>query len=108
MNEFRITGQLEKTETFVTKAGKNIITIVLAIDGKWPQYVPIKLFGGLADKYGHLAPGIEITVQGKLGGREWNGKFYAENTANDVEVHHDASATVAKALPRDESDDVPF
>jgi hypothetical protein len=105
MNEFNIEGTINRFETFTTKNGKEIITMILSVEGKWEQLVPIKLFGALADSWKNRGRGHVVLVTGKLGGRDWNGKVYGENVAMDVKLIEAAKAT---AIPVGADDNIPF
>ena len=56
MGEFTFQGQgtLQRIDTFTSKAGKTILTLICETQGQYPQLVPIKVFGRLAE--GELAP----------------------------------------------------
>lgn len=85
-NTFTIRGTFERTDTFVTKAGKDIITLILGTDGQYPQLVPIKCFGRLVENAKACKPGNMVEVTGRLGGRDWQGKVYGEAVAETIEV----------------------
>jgi single-stranded DNA-binding protein len=85
-------GRLDRIDTFTTKAGKDIITLVLQVEGTYPQLVPIKFFGRLADEAGALTKGDVVEVTGHLGGRDWNGKVYGDIIGETLEVVEEASA----------------
>jgi len=48
--------------------------------------VPIKVFGRLAEQASAWKPGSVLSVSGRLGGRDWQGKVYGDIVANTVEV----------------------
>jgi len=52
MGEFTFQGQgtLQRIDTFVSKAGKTILTLICETQGQYPQLVPIKVFGRLAEQ----------------------------------------------------------
>jgi single-stranded DNA-binding protein len=110
---FRFEGQgtLVKIDIFTTKAGKDIQTLILRVGGEYPQLVPVKVLGRLAEEVGDWKPGNVLHVKGRLGGRDWNGKVYGDNVASSVRV---LSAGSAKAESQqanliDNSDDnIPF
>jgi hypothetical protein len=84
---FQGTGTLKRVDLFESKGGKAIKTLILDIpaEGKqWPQTIPIKLWGRDAEK--EYKPGDIITVSGRLGGRESNGRCWGDSTAMKVEV----------------------
>ena len=110
---FQGQGTLKRIDTFVSKAGKSILTLVFETQGQYPQLIPIKVFGRLAEQASAWKPGSVLAVSGRLGGRDWNGKVYGDNVATNIEVieggdesgdaappHHDA--------PPPSDDDVPF
>jgi single-stranded DNA-binding protein len=114
-DEFTFQGQgtLKRVDTFVSKAGKSIITLVFETQGQYPQLVPIKIFGRLAEQAGDWKPGMILAVSGRLGGRDWNGKVYGDNVANTVEIVGGAGGRDDDGLPEHDApplgdDDVPF
>jgi single-stranded DNA-binding protein len=114
-DEFTFQGQgtLQRIDTFVSKAGKSILTLVFETQGQYPQLVPIKVFGRLAERAAEWKPGMVLAVSGRLGGRDWNGKVYGDNVANSVEVVGGAEAKDAGSPPGSDApppgdDDVPF
>ena len=104
---FSGSGTFRRTETFVGKSGKPMYTAIVEIKGQYPQSIPIKAFGRLADRLSELRPGDIIEVTGRLGGRDWNGKVYGDIVAETIEV-------IAAGHPTDDTppppadDDVPF
>jgi single-stranded DNA-binding protein len=109
---FQGRGTLKRVDTFVSKAGKSIITLIFETQGQYPQLVPIKVFGRLAEQADNWKPGSVLAVSGRLGGRDWNGKVYGDNVANSVEVVSGAGDK-GDAPPDDDApplgdDDVPF
>jgi single-stranded DNA-binding protein len=84
--EFSGSGRLGRIDTFTTKAGKDIVTLVLQVEGTYPQLVPIKTFGRLADEAAALTVGDVVEVTGHLGGRDWNGKVYPDIIGETLEV----------------------
>jgi len=109
-----------RVDTFVSKAGKPILTLIFEIKGQYPQLIPIKVFGRLAERIATFKPGAVLAVNGRLGGRDWQGKVYGDIIANSVEVVADAAADSqggdagnASFDPRESApppgdDDVPF
>ena len=81
---FTGTGTLKRVDTFVSKTGKSILTLIFELHGRFPQTVPIKVFGRNAER--EYKPGDIISIVGRLGGREWNGKVFGEAAAETVEV----------------------
>ncbi len=107
---FQGRGTLKRVDTFVSKAGKSILTLIFETEGQYPQLVPIKVFGRLAEQAGAWKPGQVLAVTGRLGGRDWNGKVYGDNVATNIEV---ISADQGDGPPDTEGpplgdDDVPF
>jgi single-stranded DNA-binding protein len=86
-DEFKFKGQgtLLKIDVFTTKNGKDIVSMIFEMGGNYPQFIPIKCFGGVAEQARALEPGLKVCVTGRLGGREWNGKYYADNVAESIE-----------------------
>ena len=89
---FRGAGKLARVDTYTSKAGKNIITLIFEEGGQYPQLIPIKVFGRLAEFATEWKVGDVLEVEGRLGGRDWNGKVYGDTIAQSVEVVHDRSA----------------
>lgn len=114
--EFSGQGRLSRVETFTTKSGKNILTLVIEVNGQYPQLVPVKVFGRLAERADEWKPGDVLSMTGRLGGRDWNGKVYGEITATNVEVVASKEQRTAgkhrdehyQAPPPDDDSDVPF
>ena len=108
---FQGRGTLKRVDTFVSKAGKSILTLVFETQGQYPQLVPIKVFGRLAEQAASWKPGSILAVSGRLGGRDWNGKVYGDNVANSVEVvsaGDDGDGPPDPNAPPPGDDDVPF
>jgi single-stranded DNA-binding protein len=110
---FQGQGTLKRIDTFVSKAGKSILTLVFEIQGQYPQLIPIKVFGRLAEQASAWKPGSVLAVTGRLGGRDWNGKVYGDNVATSIEVVSAVGET-GDGPPRENDapppgdDDVPF
>ena len=79
-------GKLLRVEHFTSKAGKDIVTLIFEVAGQYPQTVPVKVFGRLAEQASEWKPGMALEVSGHLGGRDWQGKVYGDNVAEVVEV----------------------
>lgn len=112
---FQGKGKLSRIDTFTSKAGRPILTLVFHQDGQWPQWTPIKVFGRMADMASEWKPGDVLEVTGELGGREYQGKVYGDATARTIEVvsqgeSHSGAQPVGAvpAGPADASDSVPF
>ena len=82
--EFRGKGIFKSATTYVAKSGKGIVTIVLEVPGQYPELVPIKLLGTLAQDVEKLKPGMIVEAHGRVGGKEWNGKVFGENAASYI------------------------
>jgi hypothetical protein len=107
--EFEGNGTLEKIETFTTKNGKEILTLIVRTGGQYPQLVPVKILGRLAGEAGEWKVGNELRIKGRLGGRDWNGKVYGENVASSVAVLSKGSAKKEPEQGKLGNDDnVPF
>ena len=118
--EFSGSGRIDRIDTFTTKSGKDIITLVLQVEGTYPKLVPIKFFGRTAEAASALTVGDVVEVTGHLGGREWNGKVYGDIEGETFEVVAEASGNRAgggTAQHRDvraddppppSDDDIPF
>ena len=93
-NRFDLTGTLNRIDSFETKTGKTILTLILDVekDSKYPQIVPCKIFGRMVDMASDWKPGDILEVTGRLGGRDWNGRVFGDIVAESVEVVHDRSA----------------
>lgn len=107
-NRFEIQGLFSRLEKFTSKAGKEFLTLILDVDGKYPQVVPIKLWGKTAEQSRSWKEGDELRVIGRLGGRTWNDKVYGENTADRVEVIGQRELPVSGEAPPDDFGETPF
>jgi len=116
---FRGQGTLLRVDTFVSKAGKPILTLIFETKGQYPQLIPIKVFGRLAEQASAWKPGAVLAVSGRLGGRDWNGKVYGDIIANTVEIvdgaedEESGGFAASSSDPRDRppppnDDDAPF
>jgi len=110
---FQGQGTLKRIDTFVSKAGKSILTLIFEIQGQYPQLIPIKVFGRLAEQASDWKPGAVLSVTGRLGGRDWNGKVYGDNVATSIEVvsgadDKDLGTPPGHDAPPPSDDDVPF
>lgn len=103
---FEGSGKVERVDHFTSKSGKDIVTLIVEVEGKYPQLVPVKCFGRLADMTMGMQ-GKTVSITGKLGGREWNGKVYGDIIADSIEVVG-ANAATSSAPPPPQDDDVPF
>jgi single-stranded DNA-binding protein len=114
-DEFTFQGQgtLKRIDTFVSKAGKSILTLIFETQGQYPQLIPIKVFGRLAEQAASWKPGSVLAVTGRLGGRDWNGKVYGDNVAISIEVvggagEKDEDLPPGNDAPPIGDDDIPF
>ena len=110
---FQGQGTLKRIDTFVSKAGKSILTLVFEIQGQYPQLIPIKVFGRLAEQAAAWKPGSVLAVTGRLGGRDWNGKVYGDNVATSIEIVGGAGEKADDLPPGNDApplgdDDIPF
>jgi hypothetical protein len=106
---FKGTARVERVESTTTAKGKDIVTLVLGVEGKYPQLVPIKCFGGLGEKARGMKPGDAVDVQGHLGGRDWQGRVYGDIIADELRVAKLAPDQEHGEPPLDREDgDVPF
>ena len=106
---FHGTGTLRRIDAQTTKAGKSIKTLVLEVaDDRFPQMVPVKVFAQLAERVFHV--GDVMTVNGRVGGRDYNGRCYGDMVAQAIEViGRDEQAQQNLPAHRDEDPDlVPF
>jgi single-stranded DNA-binding protein len=111
-NTFELEGIVRKVEKFVSKAGKEIITLIVDVDGQYPQTIPVKCFGRLAGQSSGWKPGATLEITGRLGGRMWQDKCYPDVIADSVEVKQSGKQEdLPGAVPKEEADDtssVPF
>jgi single-stranded DNA-binding protein len=103
---FQGQGTLLRVDSFVSKAGKTVVTLIFETKGQYPQLIPIKVFGRLAEQAGAWKPGAILAVNGRLGGRDWQGKVYGDIIANSVQVV-DSAADSPGGSSRDERDSPP-
>jgi single-stranded DNA-binding protein len=112
-------GTLSRVDTFVSKAGKSIVTLIFETKGQYPQLIPIKVFGRLAEQAAEWKPGMVLAVNGRLGGRDWNGKVYGDMIANSIETvdtgadeerggFANSSSDPREAPPPPSDEDIPF
>jgi len=110
MSDFTFQGQgtLKRIDTFTTKGGKNVLTLVIEVGGQYPQMIPIKVFNRLADEAASWAPGSILAIKGRLGGREWQDRVFGDMVATEVEVLERATGRAETSQPKPADDDVPF
>jgi single-stranded DNA-binding protein len=83
---FQGTAVLRRIDRFTSKTGETYLTLIFDTDGNYPQVVPIKVFGKLAEEASDWVPGSLLTVHGRLGVRDWNGKVFGDSVATRVDV----------------------
>lgn len=112
---FKGTGRLKRVDKRTTANGKTVITLVCETDGRFPQVVPVKVFGRLAEKVGDWKPGMVLGIEGTVGGKEWNDKVFSDVLADAVVVVDDKGVKKgewdggdADKAPGDVDDDLPF
>ena len=114
---FQGQGTLLRVDSFVSKAGKTVVTLIFETKGQYPQLIPIKVFGRLAEQASAWKPGAILAVNGRLGGRDWQGKVYGDIIANSVQVVEAAAESPGGAgsarddresPPPPSDDDAPF
>lgn len=110
---FKGRGILDRIERFTSKGGKEFLTLIVRIDGQYPQLIPIKVFGRTVEDAKDMEPGARLEVSGKLGGRDWNGRIYGDIIGLHVhavgEAKQDAPAPKQQELPPPPKDeDIPF
>jgi hypothetical protein len=113
-NRFDLEGTLNRIEKFETKAGKTMLTLIVDVDkqSKYPKIVPVKIFGRTADAAGELRSGDILSITGRLGGRDWNGRVFGDIVAESIEViaagKGDAPKGNDELPPDDDGSNVPF
>lgn len=105
---FQGTGKLKRVDTFITKAGKEVLTLVFETGGQYPQLIPIKVFGRLVEDAKALRPGAIVEVQGRLGGRDWQCKVFGDITATRIEQVAEGNAEAEAKQETFADQDVPF
>ena len=101
-------GTLRRIDSFVSKSGKTILTLICETQGQYPQLVPIKVFGRLVEQASSWKPGSVLSVSGRLGGRDWQGKVYGDIVANTVEVVNEEPARTQGSEPAAIDDNLQF
>ena len=112
-SDFTFTGNsiLKRIDSFTTSKGKTILTLIFETGVQYPQMVPVKVFGRLADQAAAWNPGYLLKVDGHLGGRDWNGKVYGDIVADSITVLTGAQQSLPTGNdgpPPLGDDDVPF
>jgi hypothetical protein len=103
---FEGSGRIDRVEIITTKKGGEIITLVVQVEGQYPQLVPIKFFGRVAELAREFGAGDIVEVTGRLGGRDWNGKVYGDIVGETLERAGDHSAQPQQEQSADDS--IPF
>jgi len=80
MGEFTFQGQgtLQRIDTFVSKAGKTILTLICETQGSTRNWCPSRCSDDSPSSV-CLEAGSVLSVSGRLGGRDWQGKVYGES-----------------------------
>jgi len=118
-NKGTVAGRVVAVLPETTKAGKEKLTVVIdtAESGsKWPNPVPICAFGKSVGYIAGLQVGDEARVAVYLRGREWQGRYFAENAPAGAEiisaqprpVAAPADATAADMAVPEEDAGLPF
>lgn len=112
-SDFTFNGKaiLKRIDRFTTSKGKTILTLIFETGGQYPQMVPVKVFGRLAEQESAWKPGFLLKVDGHLGGRDWNGKVYGDIVADSITVLAGAQQSLPTGTdepPPLGDDDVPF
>ena len=104
--DFTFTGRatVHKVEKKQTKSGSNVVTLVVAFEGRRPELIPVTCFSRLADAVSGYEYGTPVVVSCRVGGHEYNGKVYADIVAENVEATGDAPAKA----PASSDDSTPF
>ena len=95
-NQGTVAGRVVAVIPETTKQGKEKLTVVIdtAESGsKWPNPVPVCAFGKSVGYIAGLQVGDEARVAVYLRGREWQGRYFAENSPAD-------KAEILSAQPR--------
>jgi hypothetical protein len=104
---FEGSGRVHKTDVFRTKRNQEIVTVVVQVEGNYPQLVPIKFFGRTGAEAKKLQAGDAVEISGTLGGRDWNGKVYGDINGESFTVNESGARAAAPAAGP-EDDDLPF
>jgi len=96
-----VAGRVVAVLPETTKQGKEKLTVVIDTaepGGKWPNPVPVCAFGKAVGYIAGLQVGDAARVAVYLRGREWQGRYFAENAPAD-------KAEIISAQPRPEPAD---
>src|SRR3954465_921945 len=110
---FQGRGTLKRSAPCVSKGGKPILTLIFETGGQYPQVIPIKVFGRLAEEAAGWTPGSVLGGTGRRGGRGRKGKGSGENGPTHGDVVSTSDQTGGGPPPDDDvpppgDDDVPF
>lgn len=102
-------GPVDRVTTFTSKSGNDIVTVVVALGGQYPQLVPVKFFGKLAAIAAKVKRDDAVEITGRLGGRDWHGKIYGDIIGESIVVAG-ATEEAPESSPADDGggDDLPF
>ena len=105
--DFEFTGAVWAIESKTTRNDKKFTALVLERErGKYKDYCCVTFWQSLPDG---CAVGAVVTASGRIGGREYNGKYYSDLTA----AHLSVKAAPKQEPARDEADgqgdgEIPF
>ena len=117
-NNAKISGRVIMiTDTQTSASGFCWREMVIETGGQWSNPVPTRWIRDNTTKLDGLKPGDEVTVEYRLNGREYNGKYYVDVQGLAI-VGGDAPAKSANAEPttaeveaafaNDDPDNIPF
>jgi hypothetical protein len=109
-NKFTITAKLDRIDTFTAKSGKVYRTLILVTEGQYSQTIPVKLLGRTAENTPDYPAGTLLHIEGRLGGRDVNGRCYGDNVADTIEVVGEVAQAkgAVPSGPAPGADSVPF
>jgi hypothetical protein len=109
-NAFRLTAKLDRIDTFTAKSGKVYRTLILVTEGQYSQTIPVKLLGRTAENTPDYPAGTLLHIEGRLGGRDVNGRCYGDNVADTIEVVGEVAQAkgAVPSGPAPGADSVPF
>lgn len=109
MSGFNFTGsgKLVGVESFQTKAGGVIYTLIVETNDKYAPFTPIKLLGRLSGRIDEFRVGAQLRITGTVGGRKNNAKTWPDICAQTVDVLDAAPAQHKEREPGCD-DDVDF
>lgn len=96
----------------VGKKATDKATAIIDVTGEsqYTNVVPVSAMGKSFDKLDGIKEGDEVTCSVYLRGREWNGKYFAENAVKDCRVISAAASATAAEMKEPEADgqEMPF